>query len=54
MVNTIFAGKTFADCSTVPPKDTTPPNLAEKTVANSHKTPKVFSLESFPLYGIVP
>ena len=33
------------------PKDATPPNFAEKTFANSHKTMKVFSLESFPLYG---
>ena len=37
------------------PKDATPSNFAEKTFANSHKTAKfakVFSLESFPLYGI--
>ena len=27
------------------------PNFAEKTFTNSHKTAKVFSLESFPLYG---
>ena len=36
------------------PKDATLPNFTEKTVANSHKTTKfakVFSLESFPLYG---
>ena len=36
------------------PKDATPPNFAEKTFANSHKTAKsakVFSLESFPLYS---
>jgi len=36
-------------------KDAIPPNFAEKTFANSHKTvkfTKVFSLESFPLYGI--
>ena len=35
------------------PKDATPPNF---TFANSHKTAKlakVFSLESFPLYGII-
>ena len=35
-------------------KDTTPPNFTEKTFTNSHKTlkfVKVFSLESFPLYG---
>ena len=35
----------------------TPPNLAEKTFANSHKTlklVKVFSLKSFPLYSIKP
>ena len=31
------------------PKDATPPNFAEKTFANSHKS---FSLKSFPLYGI--
>ena len=37
------------------PKDTTPPNFAEKTFTNSHKTAKfakVFSFESFPLYSI--
>ena len=36
------------------PKDATPPNFAEKTFADSHKSAKfakVFSLESFPLYG---
>ena len=35
----------------------TPPNFAEKTFANSHKTlklAKVFSLKSFPLYSIKP
>ena len=35
-------------------KDATPSNFAEKTFANSYKTAKfakVFSLESFPLYG---
>ena len=38
-----------------PPKDTTPPNYAEKTFANSYKTSKfakVFSLEIFPLYMV--
>ena len=33
------------------------PNFTEKTFAYSHKTAKfakVFSLESFPLYGTVP
>ena len=37
------------------PTDAMPPNFTEKTFANSHKTAKfakVFSLESFPLYGI--
>ena len=37
-------------------KDAMPPNFAEKTFANSHKTAKftkLFSLESFPLYGIL-
>ena len=37
------------------PTDAMPPNFTEKTFANSHKTVKfvkVFSLESFPLYGI--
>ena len=36
-------------------KGATPPNFAEKTFANSHKTAKfakVFSLESFPIYDI--
>jgi len=46
--------KTFAECLLVLPKDTTSPNFAEKTFAKSHKISKftkVFSLESFPLYG---
>ena len=37
------------------PKDAMPPNFAEKTFVNSHKTAKfakVCSCESFPLYGI--
>ena len=53
----ICTKKNFAKCSLVLPKDTTPPNLAEKTFANSHKTlklVKVFSLKSFPLYSIKP
>ena len=33
------------------PKDGTPPNFVETTFANSHKTTKLFSLESFRLYG---
>ena len=49
-----FSQKTSADCSLVPPKDAMPPNLAKTTSVNSYKTSnfaKVFSLESFPLYG---
>ena len=37
------------------PKDTRPPNFAEKTFVNSHKAvkfTKFFSLKSFPLYGM--
>ena len=37
------------------PMDATPPNFTDKTFTNTHKTAKfmkVFSLESFPLYGI--
>ena len=52
-----FHGETFADCSLVLQTDTKPPNLMEKTIANSHKTlkfTKVFSLESFPLYNSSP
>ena len=47
--NTIFV-EVFAA-----PKDATPPDFAGKTFANNHKTVKfsiVFSLKSFPLYGI--
>jgi len=33
------------------PNDATPPNFTEKTFTNSHKTVKIFSLKSFPLYG---
>ena len=32
--------KTFADCSLVPPKDATHPNILEKTFTNSYKTSK--------------
>ena len=38
------------------PKDAMLPNFEKKTFVNSHKTAKfakVFSLESFPLYGSV-
>ena len=38
------------------PRDATPPNFVKKTFANSLKTAKfakVFSLESFLLYGIM-
>ena len=38
------------------PKDAMPPNFAEKTFVNSHKTVKfvkVFSLKCFPLYSIL-
>ena len=53
--NMICAEKTIVDCLLVPPTDTTPPKFAEKTLVSSHKTlkfAKVFSLKSFPLYGI--
>ena len=50
-----FRGKNFCRLLTfAAPKDTMPPNFAENTFANSHKTArfaKVFSLESFPPYG---
>ena len=51
MKNTIFAECSLLPCQRTP----TPQNFAEKTFVNSHKTTKfekVFSLESFPLYGI--
>ena len=51
---TIFVQKTFADCSLDPSKDVTPQNYMEKTFVNIHKTSKVFSLEIFPLYTIIP
>ena len=38
----------------MPTKGATPPNYMKNTFVNSHKTlkfMKVFSLESFPLYG---
>jgi len=54
--NTIYAGKNFHGLLVfAAPKDGTPQNFAEKTFANSHKTAKstkLFSLKSFPLYGI--
>ena len=39
----------------MPQKDTMPSNFAEKAFVNSHKTSKftkIFSHESFPLYGV--
>ena len=53
--NTIFADKTFADCSLLP-RQRMPRTkfFGKKTFAYSHKTAKfakVFSLESFPLYS---
>ena len=56
----IFAEKTLRIASIcgllafAVPKDVTYPNFLEKTFANSHKTTKfakLFSLESFPIYG---
>ena len=47
--------KTFMDCLLVLAQVATCPSFAEKIFANSHKTSKfakVFSLESFLLYGI--
>ena len=40
----------------VPPKDATPPNFMETTIANNKtlKFAKVFSLKSFPLYARYP
>ena len=53
--NTIAVDKTFVNLACFcRAKDTMPTNFAEKTFANSHKTvkfTKVFSLESFSLYG---
>ena len=52
-----FCGENFRRLlACAAPKVATHPNFAEKTFANSHKTAKfmkVFSLESFPLYGMV-
>ena len=39
-----FMEKIFMDCLLVLPKDTIPPYFGEKTLVNSHKTLKVFSL----------
>ena len=50
-----YMKKTFINCLLIPLKDATPLNFAEKTSTNSHKTSKfaqVFSLQSFPLYGM--
>ena len=53
-----FRGENFCGLLvSAAPKDATPPNFAEKTFANRHKTTKfakVFSLESFPLYSMLP
>ena len=50
-----FAEKNFTDClKQIIGGCGTPPNFAEKTFADgsqTSKSAKVFSLESFPLYG---
>ena len=50
-----FEGQNFHGLLTgVAAKKATPPNFSEKSFVNSYKTSKfakVFSLESFPLYG---
>ena len=51
-----FGGKNLRIACLCRSKDATPPNFAEKTFMNNHKTTKfakVFSLENFPLYGII-
>ena len=51
----LFKGENFCKLlAFAVPKDATPPNFAEKTFMNSHKTAKfvkVFFLKSFPLYS---
>ena len=52
----IFAEKILRIAHFCIAKGATPPNFVEKTFTNSHRTAKfakVFSLESFPLYGIL-
>ena len=51
----IFAEKTFADCSLLQCQRMPHPKFRKEIFAYSHKTAKiakVFSLKSFPLYGI--
>ena len=53
--NPIIAEKTFMDCSLLLCQRTPRPNFVEKTFTYGHKSSKfvkVFSLKSFPLYGI--
>ena len=54
MKNTIFVEKMFADCSLVPRQRTTPPQILRRKlsrIATKPRNSRVFSLESFPLYG---
>ena len=53
--NKVFMEETFADCSLVPPKDTTTPNFEEKTFQNSHITTKFakFSPSKVSLYMVL-
>ena len=48
LVESLILDRNFVDCPLVPPKDTTPPNSAEKTFMNSHKTSK-FAPSKFSL-----
>ena len=50
----IFTEQNLVDYSLLLRQNATLPNFAEKTFVNNHKTAKIaklFSLESFPLYG---
>jgi len=54
--NTIFAEKTFTDCLLLPRQRMPQPQILQRKLTNSHKAtkfqfPKVFSLESSPLYS---
>ena len=45
----MFVEKTFGDCLFDLSKDTTPPNFAEKTFVNSHKSLKFVKVIQYSL-----
>ena len=51
LVTTVFAEKTFTDCSLLPRQRMLHPQISSRIGTQTTRFMKVFSLESFPLYG---